>query len=256
MKRRTAFALLAGLLSLSPPAGAQREPEVQKDLRERFGEWAEHYAGNVPGYTATETIELTRFKRAEPQAPQRFAFRYSLSRFPARPRDLLESRQPIPDDAGPRPPEAQTASALANRSGDTLPRELSDSTFSKLFLLPTRLATRNHQIMKYFFAQDDTDKPGDSVLVGYRQFAGQGLLELHGKPVFPSGRAWIDPESGRPIRMEEEFGARDLRYWVAVDFAPHGPHWLPSHVSIRIFEKGRLSTQTNYAYQSIRILKE
>jgi hypothetical protein len=259
MELRSRLCVLAGLAALLTPVApvcAQREPEVQKELRERFGEWAEQYAATVPSYTATETVELTRFKRGEAQSPQRLAFRYSLRRYPAKPRELVESRQQLPAEASPVPPGAQSTSAVPGRGGDTLPRELNDSSFSKLFLLPTRLATRSHEIMKYFFAQDDTDRPGDTVLVGYRQFTGDGLLELEGKLVFPTGRAWIDPETGRPTRMEEEFGAKDIRYWVAVDFAAEGPHWLPSHVSIRVFEKGRLTSQTNYAYESIRILKE
>ena len=248
--------LATALLATAAPVWAQREPAVQKELRERFGEWAEQFSGDVPNYSATETIELTRFKRGEPQSPQRFSFRYSLRRYAAKPRELVESRQQITAEASPAPPGTQPASALPSRGSDGLPRELNESNFSKLILLPTRLATRNHEIMKYFFAQDDTEKPGDYVLVGYRQFTGDGLLELEGKLVYPSGRAWIDPESGRAGRIEEEFGAKDIRYWVAVDFAAEGEYWLPSRIFVRVFEKGRLTSQTNYNYESVRILKE
>lgn len=241
--------LLAALLLHAPALFAQREPAVQKDLRERFGEWADRFPAELPSYTALETVEHTRWDRKGQQSqPVTAAFRYSFRRSPEK-GDLVENRTATDDAAGGNPPKANLVPAgRATSAFSHLPYDV----FEKLPLIVTRMALRNHERMRYFFAQDETDTPSNFVIVGYRQTGGNGLMEVDGKAVFPYGRAWIDPEDGRLIRIEEEFGNRDTRYTIAIDNLADEKSWLPERITIRLFDKGRLVAQNIHTYSDFR----
>jgi hypothetical protein len=249
----------AGLLLVAAgaaTAAAQREPTVQKELRERFGEWAERYPADMPSYSALETVEQTRWDRkGNAGEPRRAVFRYVLKRTGER-REWVETR------LAPEKENASTAAKGTNLvpSGREAPAfgNLPYDLFTKLPMLISRLATRNQEKMRFFFLPDETDAVSDLVVIGYRQMSGEGLMEVDGKPSYPTGRAWIDPEEGRVVRMEEEFGGKDTRYWIAIDNTlDQGERgWLPVKISIRLFEKGRLEVQNNYTYSEIRILKD
>lgn len=236
----------AGLPTVSslwalPPA--QREPPIPKELRERMGEWAANYPASLPGYTATETFAETRWdRRGRSEAGRQAVFRYSLVRNPEKPRELVESRELT----RPAPIKASAASPSAV------------DQFSKLVLLITRLATQYHDRMKYFFAQDTSEVASDTVLIGYRQVSGAGLMEVDGKPVYPFGRAWVNPEDGSVERMEEEFEHKTRRYWIAVEFERSAElnAWVLVRVTVRTFEKGRLHAQHYYSYSAFRPLRE
>ncbi len=228
-------AVLAATLFLPVAGAAQHEPPVQKELRERFGEWADHYAASLPSYQAVEVVRQSRFDRkGRPKNEREFTFRYSLRRS-AETHELVESREPV-DEAGAKP-------------------DRTIGYFAKLPLLVTRLATRYHEQMKYFFEPEHPDVSSDLVVVGYRQRDGTGLMELDGKPVMVTGRAWIDPDDGKVSRIEEEFGNTKERYWVAVDFAADSvtQAWLPVYVTVRLVEKGHVELQNHYSYSNFTL---
>jgi hypothetical protein len=228
-----AVVAVAALL-LPVAVAAQREPPVQKELRERFGEWADRYAASLPSYEAVEAVRQSRFDRqGRPRNERDFTFRYSLRRS-ADTHELVESREPL-DATSPKP-------------------DNSIGNFARLALLVTRLATRYHGQMQYFFELEHPDVTSDLVVVGYRQIDGTGLMEVNGKPVPVSGRAWIDPNDGRVARIEEEFGSAKEGYWVAVDFGREltTQAWLPVSVTVRLVERGRLELQNHYAYSSFQ----
>lgn len=236
-------------------AHAQREPPVQKELMERFGEWADHYTASLPSYTALETVRQTHFGRRGNASDERAAaYDYTFQRAAESSGAFEESRAP----------------AAAGENGDKpsgrLRDEASVGLFSKAALLVTRFATRYHARMKYFFVPEHPDAISEFVVVGYRQSSGEGLMEVDGKLVFPAGRAWIDPNDGKIIRLEEEFGnVGKTRYSISVDFAVVSEltrrnddadtgAWLPARVTVRIFDKDRLELQNEYTYSAFRPL--
>lgn len=238
---RVVCALLA-LCAAACAVHAQREPLVEKALRERFGEWAEGYTASLPSYTAVETIEQTKWdKRGVSQVQQRARYQYKLENGGG---ELTESRQPLPDNA----PAAQRRGANA----------ASDPTiFAKLALLVTRLSTRYHDQMKYFFAPDTSEGGSDAVIIGYKQTGGIGLMEVEGHAVYPNGKAWINPDDGSVIRIEEDFEYKTTRYSLAVDFArdPRLRAAVPVQITVRLFEKGRLELQNRFSYESFEAAK-
>ncbi|MGH9814906.1 MAG: hypothetical protein ACRD5F_04125 [Candidatus Acidiferrales bacterium] len=247
--------LLAMVFLPALTARAQREPPVQKELMERFGEWADHYTASLPSYTALETVRQTRFGRGGKPGDERAAtYGYTLQRVAGSPGAFEESRAP----------------AAAGENGDKPSGKLRDEAsiglFSKAALLVTRFATRYHSRMKYFFVPEHPDAVSEFVVVGYRQSSGEGLMEVDGKLVFPAGRAWIDANDGKIIRLEEEFGnVGKTRYSISVDFAvvselarhtddAAARAWLPARVVVRIFDKDRLELQNEYTYSAFRPL--
>ncbi len=247
MRFKSHLGVIAAACWVAPlVALAQREPPVQKELVERFGEWADAYTAALPSYTALETVRQTRFgRRGNPSSERSAAYQYTMKRSDENPREFEESRV--------------RAAADATNGGNSakLADESSIGLFAKAALLVTRFAPRYHDRMKYFFVPEHPDSASNFVVVGYRQTSGTGLMEVNGKLVFPTGRAWIDPNDGRIIRIEEEFGEMGkTRYSVAVDFDDDSlPRvWLPSRVTVRIFEKDRLELQNEYTYSAFRPL--
>ncbi len=231
---------ILGLCLFAPVASPQREPLVEKALRERFGEWAEGYAASLPSYTAVETIELTRWdKRGVGSLQRRVRYQYRLENTE---REMLESRQAL----------ASETSATQKR-GD----ELGPTMFGKLALLVTRLSTRYHDQMKYFYAQDTSESGSDAVIVGYRQTGGIGLMDVAGTAVYPNGRAWINADDGSVLRIEEEFEYKSTRYSLAVDFSrePALGASVPLQIVVRLFEKGRLELQNHFSYENFERAK-
>lgn len=238
------------LLVAAPCVSAQREPTVQKDLRERFGEWADRFPAELPSYTALELVEQTRWDRkGQPSDPIRAAFRYTFRRIADR-QEFAESRSPAKEEGAAGHGAGANLVARASGSFGNHPVDI----FEKLPLMVTRLALRNHERMRYFFVPEETETPNDYVVIGYRQIAGNGLMEVDRKSVFPAGRAWIDPEDGRLVRIEEEFGDRDTRYTIAIDNAKEEKGWLPERITVRLFEKGRLIAQNVHTYSDFRKL--
>ncbi len=234
----------AACLFLPLAALAQREPPVQKELRERFGEWAEAYVAALPSYTAQEVVRQTHFGRRGAVSSERSAsYQYTMKRSAENPREFEESR-------------ARTTADEAGASAKP-PDESSIGLFAKAALLVTRFAPRYHDRITYFFVPEHAEVSSDFVIVGYRQTSGSGLMEVDGKEVFPAGRAWINPDDGSIIRIEEEFGQMGkTRYAVIVDFASDSATraWLPVRVTFRIFDKDRLELQNEYSYSAFRPL--
>ena len=253
VRRITSSLLLAALLL---PAGvlAQREPTVQKDLRERFGEWAERFPAEMANYTALETIEQVRWdRRGQQTTPIVAMFRYTWRRAGEK-QELVESRSVVKESDLPSGVSASSLVSAA-RAGSAFGNHPHD-LFEKLPLMVTRMALRNHERIRYFFVPDEAESTGDNVVIGYRQIGGTGLMVVERKDVFPSGRAWIDPDDGRLVRIEEEFSDRDTRYTVAIDNAVGEKGWLPERITVRLFEKGRLIAQNVHTYTDIRKLTE
>ncbi len=250
----SALCLAAAICCCADVASAQREPTVQKDLRERFGDWAERFPAELPSYTALETVEQVRWdKKGQQTDPVKAVFRYSFRRMGEK-QEFAESRSAAGETTGGD--KSARANLVATSRASTAFGSLPPDLFEKLPLMVTRMAARNHERMRYFFVPDETDTPNNFVIIGYRQIAGNGLMEVDRKPVFPSGRAWIDPDDGRLIRIEEEFGDRDTRFSIGIDNATGEKDWLPERVTIRLFEKGRLVAQNTHTYTEIRKLQE
>lgn len=241
-----ASVIVATVLLPISAALAQREPTVQKELIERFGEWADNYTASIPSYTALETVRQTRFgRRGKPSDERAATYDYTLQRVAESSGAFEESRAP----------------AAAGENGDKPSGKLRDESsiglFSKAALLVTRFGTRYHSRMKYFFVPEHPDATSEFVVVGYRQTSGEGLMEVDGKLVFPVGRAWIDANDGKIIRLEEEFGdVGKMRYSISVDFTDDAATraWLPARVTVRIFDKDRLELQNEYTYSAFRPL--
>jgi hypothetical protein len=246
MPRTIQRGLVAAACLLLPVAAlAQREPPVQKELRERFGEWADAYVAALPSYTAQEAVRQTRYnRRGNPSSERAANYQYTLKRSAENPREFEESRTPV--------------SAAEGGNGATSsrpPDESSIGLFAKAALLVTRFAPRYHDRITYFFVPEHAEVSSEFVIVGYRQTSGSGLMEVDGKEVFPTGRAWINPDDGSILRIEEEFGHMGkTRYAVIVDFASDSATraWLPSRVTLRIFDKDRLELQNEYSYSAFR----
>ncbi len=246
------FALVSAGLALAASVAAQREPTVQKDLRERFGEWAERFPAEMPSYTALEIIEQVRWdKKGQQSDPIQARFQYTFRRVGEK-LEYSEARTAAGEEATASDGAGRKL-VSTNRLGGAFGNHPHD-LFEKLPLLVTRMATRYHEMMRYFFVPDETDTPNNFVIIGYRQIAGNGLMEVDRKPVFPSGRSWIDPEDGRLIRIEEEFGNKDTRYTIAIDNGAAEKSWLPEKITVRLFEKGRLIAQNTHTYSEIRKL--
>jgi hypothetical protein len=244
---------------------AQREPPIPKELRERMGEWAEYFLSKSPSYAAEETLFQTLYEkrgsskrvitsdylcvRMEGEARERWEFRDVLTV------DGKEMQKP--EKRAEKWPKIVAArlskdiAALMEGPGKYL---IAPEEFSGLALLVGRLATRHQEKMNYFFAQDTSDAGSRNVLVGYRQVTGEGLLVVDGKPVYPAGQAWVDPDTGHVVRIEEEFEHKQVRYWTAVEFAQAEAldAWLPREITVRVFEKGRLTQESVYSYDNFR----
>jgi len=228
---------------------AQREPTVPKELLDRVGGWAEKYLAEPREFTALETRGETRWSRngREESRPSAL-FRYTVRRPGAASTTLVESRELL-TPAGAGTPAPSKAGAIPT-----------PSAFERLAApgaLVSRLAARNQEKMKYFFAQDTSEAASDHVLLGYRQIQGPELVEFEGKTFAPSGQAWVDPNDGHIARIEEEFQRKNVRYWTAVEFARNEQMnaWLPSTITLRVFEKGRLESQVVYTYTDVHPLE-
>ena len=119
VRRITSSLLLAALLL---PAGvlAQREPTVQKDLRERFGEWAERFPAEMANYTALETIEQVRWdRRGQQTTPIVAMFRYTWRRAGEK-QELVESRSVVKESDLPSGVSASSLVSAA-RAGSAAP---------------------------------------------------------------------------------------------------------------------------------------
>ncbi len=246
MPRAIHLASVLAVLALAPAAAlAQREPPVQKELRDRFGEWAEYYTASLPSYTATETVRQTEFNRRGRSNTERVAtYQYTLKHFADGAREFEESRE-------------RAAAAQKGDGAGKPPDENSIGLFSKAVLLVTRFAPRYHDRISYFFVPEHPDSISTFVVVGYRQTSGEGLMEVDGKAVYPAGRAWIDPDTGKVSRIEEEFGhVGKTRYTISVDFEDDSATraWLPARVTVRHFDKERLELQNEYTYSAYRPL--
>ena len=231
-------------------AGAQREAPVPKELRERFGEWAEKYPSELPNYAATETVQQTRWsKRGLQEGQRQMVYQYRLQRLPAT-RELVESR------AAAVPGAAENKSG-AKQGNNRFSDNLAEGYFSKLALLVTSLASRHHEKVKYFFPLEDPNAVSEYVVVGYRQFSGEALMEVEGKAVYPWGKAWVDPEDGRVARIEEEIEFKDTHYWIGMDLDRDNPMnaSLPVRIVVRLFVKGHLEVQNEYTYSDFRRLE-
>ncbi len=253
MRRFSAIlACVAAVWLLAAVALAQREPTVQKDLRERFGDWAERFPAELPDYTAIETVEHVRWdKKGQQTEPIKAVFQYTFRREGEK-KEFTESRSAVAEESGV---DGGKRNLIASRSNAAFGNHPHD-TFEKLPLMVTRMATRYHEMMRYFFVPDETDTPSNFVIIGYRQTSGNALMEVDRKPAFPSGRAWIDPEDGRLIRIEEEFGDRDTRFTIAIDNATGEKGWLPEKITVRVFEKGRLVSQNTHTFTNFRKLNQ
>ncbi len=258
---------LAALAVIATPALAQRDQTVSKELLERVGDWAEINLDRSPSFAAEETLSQTqRDKRggaARTIVSDYFSLRLSSSsRDRAAFRDVLsvDGKQiqsaAARDAKWPRILAAKSWTEFATLVEGPGKYELAPEQFSGLDRLAGRLAARYQGRMRYFYAQDTSDLPSRNVLIGYRQISGEGLALVDGKPVTVSGQAWVDPDTGRLVRIEEEVASKVARYWTAVEFANVPPldAWLPSTITVRVFEKGRLALESIYAYSNFRSL--
>ena len=243
-------AVVTGAALKGVPAGAagrpapQREPSIPKELRERIGAWAEVFLKRTPEFTAVETREETRWGRKGPENTSRSVGEYTVRRS-ADGAPVVESRVPLS--------QGDAKNTSKERKGE---RAYSVPSLSSPFALVARLAERNQDRMKFFFAQDTSDVASDYALVGYRQDAGEGLAELDGKAVYPRGQAWVDADNGRIFRIEDEVSFKNARYTTAVEFSNQNELnlWLPREVKIRTFEKGRIEQEITYSYAGYRLL--
>lgn len=222
----------AGLKPGATFAEPQREPPVQKELLERVGYWVERYLKQPPEYAATETRQDSR-----PTKKGAADERQMVSRFTARRESQVREVVSVNGRSVPADARQETFGLLPERVSHPL-------------ALLSRLALRNQDHMKYFFAPDTSDVPSDEVLIGYRPAEGEPLMEIDGKRVWGSGVAWVHPDEGHITRVEEQFEYKNTRYTTAVDFALDEvvKAWVPRQIVVRVFEKGRLQAQRIYAY--------
>ncbi|MCL5288043.1 MAG: hypothetical protein M1453_08645 [Acidobacteria bacterium] len=261
------FCGLTALTVIAPPSLAQREQTVSKELLERVGDWAEYYLDRSPSYAAEETLSQSqREKRGS--AARKIVSDYFFVRLSSHPRDRSEFRDVLSVDGKqiqssakrdakwPKLAAAQSFqefSALVEGPGKY---ELAHEQFSGLDRLAARLAVRYQDRMRYFYAQDTSDPPSPHVLIGYRQQSGEGLAIVDGKAVPVSGQAWVEPNTGRIVRIDEEVSSKQARYWTSVEFAlaPSLDAWLPATITVRVFEKGHMVLESVYAYSNFRSL--
>jgi hypothetical protein len=257
----TAIALAAA------PAWAQREPAVQKELIERVGDWADSYLDHTPSFAAEETLsQKQREKRGG--VARTIVSDYFCLRFSSNPRDRSEFRDVLSVDGKQIQSEAKREAKWAKLTAAQSWKEffalvespdkyeLAPEQFSGLDRLASRFATRYQERMRYFYAQDTSDTPSPNVLIGYRQQSGEGLAVVDGKAVQVSGQAWVNPDSGRIVRIEEQLRSKDSAYWIGVDFALAETldAWLPSNITVRVIEKGHLALESVYEYSKFRSL--
>ncbi len=255
------------LTAVPPP---QKEPPVPKELLERVAFWSEQYLAAQVNYAAEETLKQTVFssKGRSGSGQRTIVSQYVSARFGESARDQGEFRdvisvdgKTIQDDGKlaakwPKLAAAQSAQQIAALVEDPIKYRLSPERFTGLARLPLRFSERNWGKMKFFFAQDTSDPPSPHVLIAYRQVAGDGMMMVDDKPVLPSGQAWIEPDDGHIVRIEEEFGWKDERYYTSVEFdkAEALGSWVPQAVIVRFFEKGRLVLENSYTYTAFRVL--
>jgi hypothetical protein len=266
---RNIFAILCLLVAAAPQARAQREPPVPKELLERVADRAEQFLAEFGNYAAEETLDQTRWEgKRRRETKRQIVSDYLVVRLPENPRELAEFRDVVSVDGKeklsaearsakwPKIVAAKGRSEIVALVEDPAKYRLSSEDFASPGLLVSRLARRYQDRMRYFFAQDTSDIASKHVLVGYRQVAGEGLMEVEGKPVYPRGQAWIEPDDGHVLRVEEEFEHKSTRYSVAVDFGPSDElgAWVPQGVTVRVFEKGHLALQNIYTYANFRRL--
>ncbi|MCL6565896.1 MAG: hypothetical protein K6U09_05670 [Acidobacteriia bacterium] len=259
--------LLSGL-GVSSRA-AQLELPVQKELLDRISFWVERFVENYDGWVAVETLEQSRWgRKSTPEVRRVLTSDYYLVRLPPS-GPLREFRDAIAVDDKLLPTAADrqqkrsqlvaatTAEAFAALLTDPAPHRLYADQFALLPLLVTRFAERYRDRVKYFFAPERGDPPADRVLVGYRQFAGEGLMDLGGQTVYPAGVAWVEPNQGTITRIVEDLRNKQTEYTLEVEFARQEPSgaWLPSRALVRILEKGRLRWQNEYHYRDWRPLR-
>ena len=261
---------LCGLTAFTvivPPAFTQREQTVSKELLERVGDWADSYLDSTLSFAAEETLMQTqREKRGG--AVRTIVSDYFCLRLASGSRDRGAFRDVLSVDGkqvqSEAKREAKWTRLLAAQSGKEFATlvegpgkyELAPEQFSGLDRLAGRLAARYQGRMRYFYAQDTSDPPSPHVLIGYRQVSGDGLAVVDGKSVTVSGQAWVDPDTGRIVRIEEEVASKQARYWTSVEFASAPPldAWLPSAITVRVFEKGHMVLESSYTYSNFRFL--
>jgi hypothetical protein len=242
---------------------------VQKELLDRISFWVERFVENSDGWVAVETLEQSRWgKKMKPEARRVITSDYYLVRLPSG-GPLREFRDALAVDDRPLPTAverqqkqsqlaaAATAEAFAALLTDPAPHRLHPDQFALLPLLVTRFAERYRDRVKYFFAPERGDPPVDRVLIGYRQFSGEGLMDLGGQAVYPSGVAWVEPNRGAITRIVEDLRSKQTEYTLEVEFEHLEPAglWLPSRVLVRILEKGHLRWQNEYRYHDWRPLR-
>lgn len=253
--------------AIALPLLAQREQTVSKELLERVGDWADSYLDSTLSYAAEETLmQSQRDKRGG--ATRTIISDYFCLRLASSARDRGSFRDVLSVDGKQVQSEAKREAKwphlLAAKSWNEFATlvegpgkyELAPEQFSGLDRLAGRLAARYQGRMRYFYAQDTSDPPSPHVLIGYRQVSGDGLAVVDGKPVNVSGQAWVDPDTGHIVRIEEEVASKVARYWTAVEFAsaPSLDAWLPSIITVRVFEKGRIALESVYTYSNFRAL--
>jgi hypothetical protein len=258
---------LMAVIAVAPPSLAQREQTVSKELLERVGDWADSYLDSTLSFAAEETLMQTqREKRGG--AARTIVSDYFCLRLASGSRDRGSFRDVLSVDGKQIQSEAKREAKwprlLAAKSWTEFATlvegpgkyELAPEQFSGLDRLAGRLAARYQGRMRYFYAQDTSDPPSPHVLIGYRQISGDGLAVVDGKPVTVSGQAWVDPDTGHIVRIEEEVASKVARYWTAVEFAGAPPldAWLPSIITVRVSEKGHIVLESVYTYSNFRSL--
>jgi hypothetical protein len=258
---------LCVLLALAPAIEAQREPAVPKELLERVSAGAERFLAEYQNFAVVETLQQTVWSRSGRAGQKRqIISEFWRLRLAAGPREAVEFRDVVSvdgkasQDAAARELKHAKITLTATRSEiaalveDPTKYRLGAERLANAAMLATRLLERHHDKLRFFFAQDTSDVPSETVLIGYRQYSGEGLIEVDGTAVFPSGQTWVDPNRGRIHRIEEEFQHKGTRYWAAVEFSPAEPlgAWMPQQITVRVFEKGKLAREDVYQYANYR----
>jgi hypothetical protein len=260
-------ALLAGTASGPTRAGTgQLELPVQKELLDRISVWVERFVASLDGWAAVETLEQSRWgSKPQPEARRVILSDYYLVRLPAG-GPLREFRDAVAVDdkllltAEERAQKwlrlvaAATPEEFAAAIADPARHRMHRDQFALLPLLVTRFAERYRDRMKYFFAPERGELPADQVLVGYRQFGGEGLMDLDGQAVYPSGVAWVEANRGAIVRIVEDLRQKNTGYTLQVEFAHQQAlgAWLPDSILVRTLEAGRLRWQNEYRYRDWR----
>ena len=234
---------------------------------ERVGDWAETYLERSPSFAAEETLsQKQREKRGG--VARKIVSDYFCLRLASNPRDRSEFRDVLSVDGKAIQSEAKRdakwsklAAAQSFKEFSALVEgpgkyELAPEQFSGLDRLAGRFAVRYQERMRYFYAQDTSDVASRNVLIGYRQQSGEGLAVVDGRAVLVAGQAWVDPDTGRIVRIEEQLQSKATRYWISVDFAEALPldAWLPFAITVRVIEKGHVALESTYEYSNFRSL--